>query len=1203
MGTSRLQRRLKDASPRQATAIVGIACRVPGADDPAQFWKLLESGSEAIREAPAGRKNDVRKGWRGGFLDDAFSFDGRFFRLAAQAADLDPRHRMLLEVTWEACENAGQNPLTLPADRTGVFLGISGERHESPRPLAKSPGMAVGYLCQFLDIRGPVLSIDTTCSSSLVALHLATQSLREEECDLAIVGGVNLLSASAELAPDGVVAADGRSRAFDASAAGFGQGEGCVILVLKPLALAVADRDRIYATIIGSAINHDGRSATLTAPNPRSQAAVIRNALSKAGIDADAVQYVEAHGTGTYLGDPIEVEALASAFAGRRGLPLAIGSVKTNIGHLEAAAGAAGVMKAALSIAHSRLVPSLHCANPNPCIPWGSIPIRVQTGLSSWPQPDGERIAGVSSFGMSGTNAHVILAEAPGADTAETNGRDDDAVEEVWLLPLSAKSEQSLRASARRWAKALAEADMTCRDVSYTATCRRPHLARRIALAGSNRAQWIERLNSVAEGRADLPTQAAGSRPGLVMVFGGQGSQWAGMGRELFDTEPVFRQALLRCANLIEAHVTWSLEAEMQRDEASSRLGFTQVTQPALFAIQFALSELWKSWGILPDAVMGHSLGEITAAHVAGVITLEQAAWLVCERGRIMSGAADAGAMMHVRLTEPEAAVLVRGARGRIEIAAVNGPDSTVLSGDRSAIRELCEELGTRGVRARVLAVDRAFHSAHMDDASLTLAETMAGMTCVDPRTPIVSTLTAELSPRMDAMYWSRQLRERVRFMDATRTLLHEGYSVFLEVGPNPILQLDLQQTATACDSTIVTLASMRRGRADRQVLTEALGALHCAAVEIDWSKRYGRAGRLVDLPTYAWDHVPYESTRVQVAASSPAPGRGTNVIEHVRALVARHCELGEGGLPGDVPLSRLGIDSLDVLRIRSRIAAELDVELPAGVLGSDPTLDELVSQVLDRSGPHRPASPAGGVRRVVLKPLGAAPAHTWVHPVGGGVSCYRPLVQRLPFIAAALEATGPVAGGGESVQDVAARYLSLLDTSTPFVLAGWSFGGLIAYEMAIHLQQRGIPTPLVVLVDSYVARVPAESMPQPLDTAALAERALQELDGNLELSASDAAHLRATLQSNLAVAHRYRPGTYDGPVLLVLASRHEGESEAVWRTVARNIHVVTVEGDHYSILRPPALESVASLLHEHVGPLVHRDSSMRDSADLPSHR
>jgi len=691
-------------------AIIGIGCRFPGSSGPEAFWQSIRDGVDAITEVPADRFNlkdvydpdptipgKINTRW-GGFIEQVDQFDPQFFGISPrEAARMDPQQRLLLEVTWEALEDAGQAPEKIAGGRTGVFVGISNNdygriqfsdlrRIDAYAGTGNALSIAANRISYIFDFRGPSIAIDTACSSSLVAVHLACTSLRNGESTLALAGGVNLILSPAitiNFTKAGVMAADGRCKAFDAGANGYVRSEGAGLVVLKPLYRAIADGDAIYAVIKGSAVNQDGRSNGLMAPNPLAQEAVLREAYRRADLSPGDVQYVEAHGTGTLLGDPIEAKALGKVLAGDRlsGRRCAIGSVKTNIGHCEAAAGIAGLIKVALALKHSEIPASLHFQEPNPHIPFDDLPLRVQTKPGPWSEETGPPLAGVSSFGFGGTNAHVVLRQAPASRSENCEAAGSKS---CFLLPLSARSPEALQAVAQAYQQFLATSEFSVHDICYSASVRRNHHNYRLAVTGNSSQQLIEGLQAFQQGdtRAGLSSgpQASASRRKPVFVFSGQGSQWFGMGRTLLHQEAVFRDVIERCELAFRPHTDWSLIAELAAtDAAHSRLNEVEVIQPALFAIQIALAALWRSWGIEPQAVVGHSMGEVSAAYVAGALNLEDAALVICSRSSLVKRTIGQGAMASVELSVEDARVAITGYEDRVSIAVSTSPTSTVL--------------------------------------------------------------------------------------------------------------------------------------------------------------------------------------------------------------------------------------------------------------------------------------------------------------------------------------------------------------------------------------------------------------------------------------------------------------------------------------------------------------------------------------------
>jgi len=864
-------------------AIVGMGCRFPGAPDPAAFWALLTGGVDAVGEVPAERwrveelydpdptvPGKMNTRW-GGFLGRLDGFDPLFFGISPrEAARMDPQQRLLLEVAWEALEDAGEAPERLAGSRTSVFVGISSNDYghlqlaasgisDAHAGTGNALSIAANRLSYVFGLRGPSLAVDTACSSSLVALHLGCRSLWSGESERALVGGVNVILSPAvtvNFTKAGFMAPDGRCKAFDARADGYVRGEGCGVVVLKRLADAQAAGDRVYAVVRATAVNQDGRSNGLTAPNPAAQEELLRRAYADAGVSPGQVGYVEAHGTGTALGDPIEARALGAVLAeGRNGAPpCALGSVKTNIGHLEAAAGVAGVIKAALVLRHRTLVPSLHFDTPNPHIPFGELPLRVQSAVEPWIAE--RRIAGVSSFGFGGTNAHAVLEEAPETE-ADAPGATEDAGR-AHLLPLSARSADALRALAESYRALLAAEREPLADVCYTAAVRRAHLEHRLSVPGTKSAEAASALAEWLSGDAGSGVHAGRREPGRALgigfVFSGQGSQWAGMGADLLDREPAFRAAAEAVDAEWRKHSGLSLVDALRADEAASPLDQTEVAQPAIFAVQVGLAALYRGWGIEPAWVVGHSVGEIAAAHVAGVLTLEEAVRVAWHRGRLMQRGTGRGGMAAVGLPRDAAAARVARFGGALSVAAENAPGACVLSGEMDALETVLAELAAEGVFAKRLEVGYAFHSRQMeeyqDELSRSLAELRPGMAAV----PMVSTVTGRsvAGPELDGAYWARGIRDEVRFAAAVGEAAREGTGAVVEIGPHPVLGKGVREVLEARGRTVPVLGTLRKGRAGGPQLLAALGALYAAGAAVEWRGVYP-AGRVVDLPAYPW--------------------------------------------------------------------------------------------------------------------------------------------------------------------------------------------------------------------------------------------------------------------------------------------------------------------------------------------------------------
>lgn len=899
-----------EAMVREPIAIIGLGCRVPGGgDDPRSFWALMRDGVDAIGPLPADRW-DVEATYdpdpdapgriatrAGGFIGDVRGFDPAHFGITRREAQgMDPQQRLLLEVAWEALEHAGQAPDRLQRSSTGVYVGVTGSDYAylqfetRDRTLLDAHftsgiahSIASGRLSYLLGLQGPAITVDTACSSSLVAVHLACQALRAGDCRMALAGGVNLI-----LSPDlyialshsRMLAPDGRCKTFDAAADGFARGEGCGVLVLKRLSQAQSDGDRVLAVIRGSALNQDGPSSGLTAPNGPAQEAVIREALARSGIAPRQVSYIEAHGTGTQLGDPLEVGALGSVFGADRdpGRPLLIGSVKTNIGHLEAAAGVAGLIKLVLSLQQRMIPPHLHFERPSPHIDWDEWPVRVPISLTPWEPIDGRRIAGVSSFGFSGTNAHVVVEEAPAEPVIAATG--PVAVDDPQLFVLSGRDAAALAAMARRYADLLATSSgATLADLCFSAS-QRAHLPQRATILAHSVTELGERLAALAEGRVlDGVRVARVSRrdPARVaFLFTGQGAQYAGMARRLDATEPVFRAALDRCASVLDTRLECPLrELIFTAPGEVSRLDDTGFTQPVLFAVEYALASLWKSWGVEPDVLMGHSVGEWVAACLGGVCSLDDALVLIAERGRLMQSLPAGGAMAAVFAAESDVAAAIADQSASLAIAAQNGPLQTVISGDAAAVDAAVSHFTARGLRCQRLAVSHAFHSPLVDPALDRFEAAVARARLQPPTMRIISNLTGQLADAREVVqprYWRRHMREAVRFADGLRTLVGLKPDICLEIGPQPTLlafaQANFEWMPEGTSPLLV--GSLRKGRDDREAMSEALAALYLAGVPIDWRAVWSaRTHRQVDLPAYAFQREPLWFPRRPVAGGS----------------------------------------------------------------------------------------------------------------------------------------------------------------------------------------------------------------------------------------------------------------------------------------------------------------------------------------------
>ncbi len=874
--------------PDDRVAIVGVACRFPGASGPDAYWRLLSEGIDAVGPVSTDRRGDFAapEGTQAGFLDRVDLFDAEFFGIAPrEAVWVDPQQRLLLEVAWEALEDGGQVVNRLAGTSVGVFVGISTDDYarlhhdrssDAYALTGNAASIAANRLSYTFDFRGPSLAVDTACSSSLVAIQLACRSLLSGESTVALAGGVNLILAPellADFASAGFLASDARCKTFDVSADGYVRGEGAGVVVLKPLARAIADGDPIRAVIRGGAINQDGRSNGLTAPSREAQEAVLRSAYRASGVEPGQIDYIEAHGTGTLLGDPIEARALGAVLAEGRpeGERCWVGSAKTNIGHLEAAAGVAGIIKTTLALERGLIPPSLHFHRANPHIPFDSLPIAVASQLTPWPRSKPGRLAGVSSFGFGGTNAHVVLEAA---EPVETIKNLPSSVRSSYLLPISAKTGPALASLARSIRGRLASGDLDLADAAFSGGTRRSHLEHRLAVVAGSASEAVDLLDAAEQGEARSGVVSGRAAPGrrakLAFVFSGQGSQWLGMGRDLLAVEPEFRGAVEAVDRLTVALGGWSVLAALSSEGDDARLFEPEIAQPIQFAVHVGLAALWRSRGIEPDAVVGHSLGEVAAAHVAGAISIGDAVRLVILRGRLTQRAIGLGRTVAVGLSSVEAAKVADASEGRISVAAINGPASTTLSGDPDSIIEQFDDWTAEGTFARLLNVDVAFHGPQMDPLAAELAESLVGLRAKPTAIPMVSTVTGDWvdGQALDPAYWGRNLRETVQFAAATQTLVAEGFDTFLEVGPHPSLVASIQATLRESGREGFALGSIRRGSDGPSDLLQALSALYARGASVRWSA-VTPSGRFVRLPSYPW-----QRERFWAPTDSPAPER-----------------------------------------------------------------------------------------------------------------------------------------------------------------------------------------------------------------------------------------------------------------------------------------------------------------------------------------
>src|SRR3954463_4144586 len=875
-------------------AIIGIGCRFPGGvHDAESFWKLLLERKDAVSDVPADRWNveryyDPEPGIAGktfakraGFLDQIDKFDPQFFGISPREAPyVDPQHRLLLETAWEAIENAGVVLDLEKGSDIGVFVGISHNDYQGIQSTAfdhfgitphtatgSAHSIAANRISYCLNLRGASVAMDTACSSALTAVHTACEHIWGGRGETALAGGVTIMITPGGFigfSQAGMLSPDGRCAAFDTTASGFVRGEGAGMVLLKRLSQAIADGDPIQGVIVGTALNQDGHTNGISLPSAEAQARLVQDACKDAGVSPSQIGFVEAHGTGTAVGDPIEAHALAEALCQDRSTPLPIGSVKTNVGHLETAAGVAGLVKALLVLQHREIPASLHFTSPSPHIDFDKLKLRIPTAIEPFPETDGERLAGVNSFGFGGANAHVILAEPPQPSHADHT--------EVWLdrgwpVMLSARSEDALRGYAMKLASWLTDRvnlngdSPMLPDLTYTLGHRRNHHPYRLTLVARSIPELIQELDAFAIKEDSVKVRTSftprpESAPRVAFVMSGQGPQWWAMGRELMQHEPVFHDVIERCDAALKGVATFSLLEELGRSEETSQLHRTEIAQPAIFAMQVGLGELWKSWGVHPSAVLGHSVSEIAAACVAGLFSLEQGARITALRARFMEGCARGeGRMLAVGLGEEEAQSLIEKHDRTVSIAAFNGPRSLTLAGPTRSIEAMFAELETQGVFARLVRVDHPFHHAMMQPAADALENALTDLAPESETVPLFSTITGNRlnGNAGDATHWARGVRQPVQFAPAINAIAEFGVDIWLELGAHPALAHSIAE-CLAGDGRAkpLVISSVRRASEHESLLEAALG-LQRARVALDF-KAMTPSRRLLPLPAYAWD-------------------------------------------------------------------------------------------------------------------------------------------------------------------------------------------------------------------------------------------------------------------------------------------------------------------------------------------------------------
>lgn len=986
-------------------AVVAMACRYPGGvSSPEDLWNVVRGGLDVVDDFPEDR------GWRevydqdpdaagrsytrqGGFLNDVAGFDAEFFGISPrEALAVDPHHRLLLETSWEVFERAGIVPAEVRGADVGVFSGVSSSEYgwrfleggqkdlEGYLLYGSALSVASGRVAYELGLTGPAVSVDTACSSSLVALHMAVQSLRSGESSLALAGGASLMSTPAlfvEFSRQRALSADGRCKAFADGADGTGWAEGVGVLLLERLSDARRNGHPVLAVVRGSAVNQDGASNGLTAPNGRAQEKVIRKALANAGVSPFEVDLVEAHGTGTVLGDPIEAGALLATYGKDRPAdrPLWLGSLKSNMGHAQAAAGVGGIIKAVMALRHGYLPKTLHVSEPSHHVDWSSGAVEVLAEGREWTREDGPRRAGVSSFGVSGTNAHVILEEAP-REQEQERGPGTGVVGGLVPWVLAGRSAKALELQAGKLRDFVAaDAGLDIADAGWSLVSSRSRFDHRAVVLGRGREELLSGLASLSDGAesAGVVRGVAGNLGGVAFVFPGQGSQWVGMGRELYDAFPVFAQSLDACAAALAEWADWSLLDVVRGVPGAPALDRVDVVQPALFSVMVSTAALWRSWGVEPAAVVGHSQGEIAAAYVCGALSLRDATRIVALRSKALVGLIGHGGMASVAESEDVVTERLAPWGGQVSVAVVNGPSSVVVSGEPDALDEFIEKMKAEGSQARRISVDYASHSHHVTRVR---DQVIGSLSDVSPKTstlPFYSTLYGEIidTAELNADYWYNNLREKVRFESSVRRLAEDGFRVFIEMSPHPVLTVPVQEIVEDMDDALV-LSSSRRGRGEVEAVLGSLAGYHVRGGSVDWDAVFGTRRR-VDLPTYAFhrkrywlNSSPVAAAEAEVPATEPPAGDGHLVPlpervsalsgDDAQALVLSHVlekvafvlghPSGESVNP-DQEFKELGFDSLLSVELSKRLTASTGLKLRPNLVLRHPSPRRIAGHIV----------------------------------------------------------------------------------------------------------------------------------------------------------------------------------------------------------------------------------------------------------------
>ena len=988
-------------------AIVGMACRYPGGvNDISTFWDVLKNGVDTISDIPKERWDnkkyyDENPGTlgktyvdKGGFVSDIDKFDNKFFDISRrEALHMDPQQRLLLEVCHEALEHSGLNTSELAGRAISVFMGYPdgtgyGKRHLfTNNPNTIDPYSITGYtstastgrISYFTGIQGGNIALDTGCSSGIVAIHQASQSLISGETEMALAGGITLITTPEyhiALSSMNAISPDSRCKTFDASANGFVRSEGCGVIALKRLSDAIRDKDKIWAVIKGSAINQDGHSNGYTAPNVLSQIDVINSALKKANLTPEQVNFVETHGTGTPIGDPIEMEAINKTYCKKRTQdnPLIVGAVKTNFGHTESASGIAGVIKTVLSLNQETIPPNLHFKNPSPHISWDEIPVKIPTELTKWPKNSSPRIGAVSAFGISGTNSHVIIEEAP---LEENNKLNDICRKGYFALPVSGKTESALRENAKKYYEFLEKTTDSLDQICASSALRHTHYKKSYLAVGNNMDELRNSLSLCINDEIEIPNIDNDDFDHKVaFVYPGQGSQWIGMGQTLYEKEEVFKKAIDDCEETFVEFVDWSLKEELFKPESESRFKDIDVIQPLIFAIEVALTELWRAYGVEPQVVIGHSMGEAAAAYISGSLSLTDAARVICERSKLMKKISGKGSMLAAEINIDDAKKYIDGSNNKVSIAVNNSSRSTVISGDTKVLEEIAKKLEQQNIFNVFVKVDVASHSPQVDLIKEDLLRILAPIQPRKSTIPMFSTVKNEYinGEVLDANYWVDNLRELVQFSAATQKLIDEQVTIFVEMSPHPILCVPIEQNLDHHKADNITvIPSLLKNKDELISFATNFGKIYSIGHKIDWSVFFSNEFTTIPLPLYSWQHDSfwlemdehnYGDVKLKqniedndaddldfimkLHSIESSEERKNLMLEELKRIVTKSTGTSISEITDGSNFKAVGVTSLIVVKLSMRLEKIIGLKIQPTVFWTYPTFNQLSEHLLE---------------------------------------------------------------------------------------------------------------------------------------------------------------------------------------------------------------------------------------------------------------